>query len=138
MLRPRRRYALIDAAIVIWAVVWVFMGLRIADEVRGLSELSTTVIDVGVAVESAGVAIGSLSDIPLAGDRIERPSADIRAAGRSAVVSGRSSRESIRDLSTLLGVAVAVIPTAPLLFIYVPLRTGWVRIERRPPTARTG
>ena len=118
---------MIDVAIVVWAVVWVFMGLRVADEVRGLSELSTTVIDVGVAVESAGVALGSLSDVPFAGDRLERPSADIRAAGRSAVVSGRSSRDSIRDLSTLLGIAVAVIPTAPLLFIYLPLRAGWFR-----------
>lgn len=118
---------MLDVAIVLWAVVWVFMGLRVADEVRGLSELSTTVIDVGVAVESAGVAIGSLSEVPFAGDRVAKPSAEVRAAGRSAIASGRSSRDSIRDLSTLLGVAVAVIPTAPLLFIYLPLRVAWSR-----------
>jgi hypothetical protein len=125
-----RWHAGIDAAIVAWAILWVLMGLRVADEVRGLSELSGTVIEVGVAVQSAGEAIGSLSDVPFAGDRVRQPSEDIRAAGRSAVASGRSSRESVRDLSTLLGFAVAVIPTAPLLFVYLPARVGWWRDRR--------
>jgi hypothetical protein len=36
----------------------------------------------------------------------------------------------VRDLSTLLGVAVAVIPSAPLLFVYVPARVRWWRDRR--------
>ena len=111
-----------------WVVVWLFLGFRVADEVRGLSELSGTVTEVGAAVESAGATLGSLAAVPLIGDRVSAPSAEIQAAGRSAIASGRSSRESIRSLSTLLGFAVAVIPTVPLLVLYLPARLGYIRI----------
>jgi hypothetical protein len=134
-----RWHAVVDLAVIAWAIAWVIMGLRIAEEVQGLSELSGTVIEVGVAAESAGRAIGALSDVPLAGDRLDQPSQDIQAAGRSAIASGRSSRDSVRDLSTLLGIAVAVIPTAPLLFLYLPARVGWWRDRRAVSAAlRTG
>lgn len=129
-MRSHRGHLLVDVALIAWVVTWVAMGVRVADEVRGLSELSTTVIDVGAAVESAGAALGSLKDIPFAGDRVAGPSEEVREAGRSAVDSGRSSRKSIRELSTLLGVAVAIIPSVPLIALYAPLRLAWTR-ERR-------
>lgn len=133
MVTRRRTRALLDVAIVAWVVTWAFVGLRVADEVRGLTELSGTVIEVGVAVESAGEGLGSLAAVPLVGGRVEQPSRDLVAAGRSAVASGRSSRESIRSLSTLLGLAIAVIPTMTLMVVYVPARLGWVRIVPNRP-----
>lgn len=128
MLSQNPKRLLFDVIVIAWSAAWIVLALEVADKVRGLSELSGTVTEVGFAIESAGGTLGELASVPLVGDRVSQPSGEIKAAGRSAVQSGRSSREDIRDLSTLLGVAVAIIPTVPLLFIYLPLRLGYVRV----------
>ena len=118
-----RAIAAASLAFVVWASVWIFIGVRTAQEVRGLRELSDTVVDVGHAVRSSGETIGGLADLPLVGGRLEEPSEQIVRAGDSAVASGRSSRESVQDLSVLLGVSIAVIPIVPLaVLLFVVLR----------------
>lgn len=110
-------------AFVVWASVWIFIGVRTADEVQGLRELSDTVVDVGHAVRSSGETIGGLAGLPLVGGRLEEPSQQIVRAGNSAVASGRASRESVQDLSVLLGVSIAIIPIVPLaVLLFVVLR----------------
>lgn len=112
-------------ALVAWGGAWIFIGVRTAQEVQGLRELSDTVVDVGHAVRSSGETIGGLSGLPFVGGRLEEPSEQIVRAGESAVASGRASRESVHDLSILLGVSIAVIPIVPLavlLFVVVRVR----------------
>ena len=127
---PRGRAALIvDLILVAWTAAWVCIGLAVHHEVRGLADLSDTVTKVGGAVEESGRAIDSFGDVPLVGDRLAEPSERIGEAGRSAQESGRSSRESVENLSVLLGVSIALIPSLPLVFLYVPWRIA-VRRER--------
>jgi hypothetical protein len=109
------------AVLVVWASAWVFIGVRTAEEVHGLQELSDTVVDVGAAVRSSGETIQSLSSLPVVGDRLEGSGERIVRAGDSAVASGRASRDSVRDLSVLLGISIAVIPTVPLVVLFVLL-----------------
>jgi len=126
-----RRLIALDVALALWAVVWVVLALEVATEVRGLSDLSSTVSRVGTAVEESGKALSELTNLPLGlGDRLDEPAKRIEEAGRSANASGRSSRESVDSLSKLLAVAIGVIPSLPLLGFYLPLRVGYVR-ERR-------
>ncbi len=126
-----RRLIALDVALALWAAVWLLLAMEVATEVRGLSDLSSTVSRVGTAVEESGKALSELTDLPLGvGDRLDEPSKRIVEAGRSAHSSGRSSRESVDSLSKLLAVALAVIPSLPLLGFYLPLRIGYVR-ERR-------
>jgi len=111
-------------AFVVWTSVWIFIGVRTTQEVRGLRELSDTVVDVGLAVRSSGETIGGLTGLPLVGGRLAQPSEQIVRAGNSAVASGRASRDSVHDLSILLGVSIAVIPIVPLaVLLFVVLRT---------------
>jgi hypothetical protein len=118
-----RAAAIAVLAFTMWAAVWVFIGLRTAQEVHGLAELSDTMVDVGDAVRSSGETIGSLGALPLVGDRLTEPSQRIVRAGESAISSGRASRESVHDLSVLLGVSIAIIPIVPLaVLLFVMLR----------------
>jgi hypothetical protein len=127
--RPFHPAALVafDAALVVWTLAWVAMGLAVANEVRGLAELSDTVGSVGRAVTSTGEAIRSL---PLIGDQVAAPADEVSAAGRDAVASAAGARESARRVGVLLGVSIALIPTLPLLALYLPARIGGAR-ERR-------
>ena len=109
----------------VWSAAWIWMGTRVHDEVRGLTELSDTVVAAGRAADESGAAIEELARLPLVGQRLDRPAQRVREAGRSAMASGRASRDSAQNLSVLLGASIAVIPLTPLLLIPA------VRLSRR-------
>lgn len=106
------------------------MGGAVAGQVRGLRQLSATAVQVGAALRQTGQTVESLSTVPLVGDRVARAGRQIDAAGASTIASGRSSRDSIHNLSWMLWVFLAVIPTVPVLVLYLPLRVSAAR-ERR-------
>jgi hypothetical protein len=126
-----RPVVVLDLMLLAWVILWVLLGLAVASELRGLSALSDTVSETGAAVRETGATLRGFEGLPFGiGDRVQEPARSIEAAGASAQRSGRESRASIRDLSVLLGVSVAVMPSVPILFLYVPWRLGLLR-ERR-------
>jgi hypothetical protein len=108
--------------VVLWSLLWIGLGIWTGYEVNALRTLSNTVVRAGVAVRSTGDALQTVGSIPFVGDRIGDVGRDVSAAGRSAVVSGRSSRGTIDRLAVLLGLAVGLVPTAPVLVLYLIVR----------------
>lgn len=129
-LPPGRSLGLLDAAVAVWIVIWIAMGIAVSHEVQGLARLSDTVVTVGSAVDSAGAALEAAGAVPVVGDRLDEPAAAVREAGRSALSSGRSSRDSVNNLSTLLGLVVGLVPTLPVLIAYGGWRIRWQRDRR--------
>jgi hypothetical protein len=121
---------ILDAALVAWTIAWIVLAILIAQNVRDLSQLSRTVVRAGVAIEDTGEALGTLGSVPFVGDRLAELSDRITQAGTSAKRSGRASREGVRDLSVLLGIAIGVIPSVPLFALYAPMRISRVREVR--------
>jgi hypothetical protein len=129
--RPSARLVhLLDLAALLWVAGWIVLAVFVAREVRALRELSDTVVTAGVAVEETGRLLGSLQDVPFVGSRVGEVAARVREAGESARLSGRDSRETTENLSVLLALAIGLIPTLPLLGLYVPLRLTWTRESR--------
>jgi hypothetical protein len=125
---PRRSArVLLDVVVLLWVAAWIVVGLWVEREVKGLADLSRTVIAAGVALEEAGGALQTLEDIPFVGEDVGGVGERTERAGESARLSGRSSRESVESLSVLLGVSIAVAPTLPLLLLYLPMRLSWRR-----------
>jgi len=116
-----------DLLLAIWVAAWIAMGVAVASELGDLTDLSDTVVQAGRATEEVGRTIALLTDLPLVGDQLEGPAREIQRAGTSSVRSGRSSRSSVEDVSTLLGIAIAVIPTVPVAAFYLPRRVRWQR-----------
>jgi hypothetical protein len=117
----------LDAALAIWAVFWIGIAAYTAYEVAALRTLSQTVVKAGAATESTGHALAAVGHLPFVGGRISQLAAQAVAAGASARVSGASTATTVDHLAVLLGIAIALIPTVPLLALYVPLRLGWRR-----------
>lgn len=120
----------LDVVLVLWTAWWIWAGVSVAHEVRGLADLSDTAGRLGHAVAGVGEAIGSL---PLIGGQLHDPAQAVTRAGQDAVASARSARSSGRRLGVLLGISIAAIPTVPLLVLWVPARVGVAR-ERRALT----
>jgi hypothetical protein len=130
LLPGRRALVAVDVTLALWTVAWVAMGVAVSRQVGGLTSTTYTISNVGGAIDQAGAALQSLGSLPVVGERLSGPADQIRSTGRSAVASGRDSRASIHRLSGLLGFAVALIPSVPLVAIYLPVRIGRAR-ERR-------
>ena len=126
-----RLIRLLDVVVVVWVILWVTLALLVGREVRNLRELSDTVVTAGVAVEETGGLVRTLGNIPFVGSQVSSVADQVEAAGRSAQVSGRDSRDSTENLSVLLALSIALIPTLPLLGLYLPLRWAWTN-ERAP------
>ncbi|MGI8781825.1 MAG: hypothetical protein ACR2L8_16940 [Solirubrobacteraceae bacterium] len=124
------RQVLVDAALVLWMAAWLWMGLTVGREVRGIGELSGTVSRLGQAVMEVG---GLMSDLPLIGDQVDAPAEAVNEAGREAVASAREARGSANRVGVLLGISIALIPSSPVLLLYLPRRLAVAR-ERRALT----
>ncbi len=117
----------LDVALAVWAAFWLGIAAYTAYEVAALRTLSQTVVKAGAATESTGHALAAVGHLPFVGGRISQLAAQAIAAGASARASGGSTATTIDQLAVLLGIAIALIPTVPLLALYVPLSLGWRR-----------
>src|ERR1044071_5814141 len=108
----------LNAAVVIWAAFWIAIATYTAYEVAALRTLSHTVVKAGAATESTGHALSAVGHLPFVGGRISQLAAQAVAAGASARASGASTATTIDQLAVLLGIAIAFIPTLPLLGLY--------------------
>lgn len=134
-----RLVRILDVVAVLWVALWIVLALLVGREVRNLRELSDTVVTAGVAVEQTGGLVRTLGNVPFLGSRVSGVADQVEAAGRSAQESGRDSRDSTENLSVLLALCIGLIPTVPLLGLYLPLRWTWTheaRAVRRALRAR--
>jgi hypothetical protein len=125
----RRRVLAYDLGLVVWAVLWIVVGVLVHNEVRNLAELSDPVVAAAAALEETAEGLNQVDDIPFVGEVANLPRIEqrVRVAARTARASARESRESVRRLARLLGISIALVPTLPLLALYLPLRRDWRR-----------
>jgi hypothetical protein len=125
----------LNVAIAIWAAFWIGLAAYTAYEVAALRALSDTVVKAGTATESTGHALAAIGHLPFVGGRIANLAAQAVVAGASARASGASTATTVDQLAVLLGIAIALIPTVPLLALYVPLRLSWRRDRKAVSSA---
>jgi hypothetical protein len=87
--------------------------------VQTLKQVSGTVVTSGRAVKQTGDALQGLGAIPFVGGDVARVGRQVSTAGVSAQRSGRQSREAVQSLSNLLGISIALIPSVPMLALFV-------------------
>jgi sensor c-di-GMP phosphodiesterase-like protein len=126
---------LIDVALVTWVIAWIGLGVAIGIEMHRLADLSNTVSVDGRAIDSVGTSLTSLSDLPVVGNVAARAGRQAQQAGQSAITSGQSSKVAIGMLSVLLAIAVALLPSVPMLAVYVPWRLNRQRGAQALQTA---
>lgn len=121
-----RALHLLDVGLAIWVAAWIGLGVAIGFNVHALTHLSHTVVVDGHAVQTVGKSLAPLGGLPFVGGSLHAAAQQVQQAGASAVAGGQSSASSIRALSVLLGIAVALLPSVPVFGFYLPMR-----LERR-------
>jgi hypothetical protein len=121
-----------DLALVLWVALWTLFAVAVYHEVRGLRDVSNTLVQTGRAIDRTGRALETLGDVPFVGGNVKGYAKEVRQAGRSAERSGRSSKGHVQSLAVLLALAVGLVPTVPILALYLPLRGAWRRGALQP------
>jgi hypothetical protein len=117
----------IDVAIAGWLIAWIVLGVAVANQVKQLGNLSDTAVLAGTAIEQTADVLDQIGRIPLVGTPVGDLADSIRRTGESARENGTASRDDVNDLSVLLGLSIALIPTIPLAAVWIPLRIRWRR-----------
>jgi hypothetical protein len=90
---------LLDAAVLVWVAAWIVIG----------------------------GSMRSLGSVPLIGGQLRTDGEELQQAGAQAVTSAASAESATGTLSVLLALAVALLPSIPVLALYVPVRVARAR-----------
>lgn len=113
---------LLDGLVCFWFVLWLVVGGWSGYTMWHLSELGDTVTASGDSIHSAGSALESLGGVPLVGKRPLELGREVSATGIDIADRGQQVKSQLRQLSLLLGLAIALMPTAPVVGLYFPQR----------------
>lgn len=113
---------LLDGMVAAWLTLWLAVGIWSGYTIWQLSELGDTVSTSGVAIGSAGEALQSLEAIPVIGEEPGDLGRETLTAGQEIEARGQEVKSQLRQLSILLGMAICLIPTTPVVGLYLPLR----------------
>jgi hypothetical protein len=119
-LHPRRRW-LVDAFVITWVVVWAVAGVTAGRAMDKVSEVTRSAEGAGGAIVRTGESIRDV-DVPVAGPIFKEPGEKIIGAGEAAQAQARETETDIHIAAVLFGLAVFLVPTLPLLFVYGPIR----------------
>jgi hypothetical protein len=119
---PIPRFRVLDYVLVAWTALCIALGIWVGAEVRNLTQLSDTVTTGGRALNQTSVALHELQGIPFIGSRLKSMQVKVHAAAVQAKASGQESHSTIDDLSVLLAVAIALVPTVPVIAVYLLYR----------------
>jgi hypothetical protein len=120
LLHPRRR-VVADAMVATWIVVWALAGYTAGRALDRVSEVTRSAEGAGAAVVRTGESIRDV-DVPVVGTVFKDAGAQVIAAGRDAQAQARAGGTKVHRASILLGLAIWLVPTLPLLFTYGPAR----------------
>jgi hypothetical protein len=117
----------LDLLVALWVALWVWVGIAVGHQVTRLDALGDTAGQVGHTVVGVGDALRGL---PLIGGQLSGPADSVRAAGEDAIRSAQGARTDVHRLAFGLGASIALIPTLPLLLLYLPPRLAGERDRR--------
>jgi hypothetical protein len=117
-----------DLFLLLWVVLWVWLGIAVHDATLALAvpgrKIQAAGADLGDRLREAGSAVGS---IPLVGDQTKAPFAGAGRAADQIVAAGAAQVDAVQHLAWWLGVLVAAGPVLVLAAVYLPLRWRFVR-----------
>jgi hypothetical protein len=105
-----------------WCALWLVVGVWTGYELWQLSDLGPTVAESGRALDSAGTALESLGSVPVVGDQTAELGSEVRANAQQIVADAIEARASIRRRAGQRGLAIALVPSVPVLAAYAAVR----------------
>lgn len=122
------RQLLTDILIVIWVYAWIRVGIWVHDLVLKLGVPGQKLEGAGTGIaDNLADAGGKVGRVPLVGDELTQPFTRAADAARSLAQAGRDQQEFVANLAPVMALVVLAVPLGLVLFLWLPLRLGWMR-----------
>jgi len=122
------RQILTDILVVVWVYLWIRAGLWVHDMVERLAVPGQKLENAGGGIaDNLAAAGGKVGRVPLVGDQLVKPFTGAADAARSLADAGRQQQEIVGKLAVVLALVAVAVPLAMVLFLWLPLRLGWMR-----------
>ena len=137
----------VDIGLAVWVVLWLIAGVLVFDSIRqledggravvsagqGLDETSDALDRAAAGLHETGNAMKALGSLPFltgdpgaavsqTADDVERLADRVRVTAEDARTTGADAQDSASTLAWILGLAVALGTTLPLVLMYLLLR----------------
>lgn len=117
-----------DVVVAWWVGVWVWIGMWIHDLTTKLAAPGRSIEEAGAGFASTLLDAGSeVADVPLVGEALQTPFEAAAEAGVTLQRAGQAQQDVVHALALWLGILLAFLPIAYVLFRYVPERVRWIR-----------
>lgn len=124
----RLRQLLSDLVVAWWVGVWVWIGMWIHDLTTKLAAPGRSIEEAGAGFASTLLDAGSeVAEVPLVGEALQTPFEAAAEAGVTLQRAGQAQQDVVHALALWLGILLAFLPIAYVLFRYVPERLRWIR-----------
>ena len=124
----RARQVAGDLVAVGLVVVFIVVGVAIAQFIAGFADLGRQLEEAGAGFQGAMQdASRTLGDLPLVGGAASAPFDGASGAGGSLADAGRQQQEGVARASLVAGLVVAGVPSVVVLWVWLRGRVGFVR-----------
>jgi hypothetical protein len=127
----RSRQLLQDAAVALWVLVWLRVGLAVHDAVERLAAPGRSLEQAGRELsDGLSGAADRAGDVPLVGDELSSPLDSASGAGESLARAGAAQQDAVGLLALVLTLVVAGLPVLVALLWWLPSRVAFSRQHR--------
>jgi hypothetical protein len=125
----RLGYILTDLGLLLWIILWLFIGDVVYSAIMTLTTFGNAAIDAGHAVHNAIAGVQqAVSAIPLGfGDALRNSLNPLYGIPSNLITSGHNEIQAVQHLALVLFLIVALTPIAAGLLVYIPWRVRKTR-----------
>jgi hypothetical protein len=112
----------LDVIAAILVAAFVTLGVLAGVETARLAGFNNSLLNAATAVDQIGRTLETLARAPFIGPNIGTLASSVQQTAASIRVDAARAVAGVRTLAVVVGLSIAVMPLAPLLIGYLPLR----------------
>lgn len=111
-----------DRLVLVWVAFWLLIGVWTAVTVWRIAGIGDTLTTSGGALHTAGEALNQVGQVPVIGDRAGVLGQQVVTTSAEVTARGQHVKGELHQLAVLLGAFLILLPTLPVVGLYLPGR----------------
>lgn len=112
----------LDAIAALVVAVFVTLGVLAGIEMARLAGFNSSLLNAASALDQVGRSLAAIARVPFVGASIGPLTNSVQQTAASIRTDAASAVAGVHALAVVVGLAIAVVPLAPVLCCYLPLR----------------
>jgi hypothetical protein len=126
-----RAVRLLDAIAALLVALFVALGVLTGIEMARLAGFNDSLLNAATALDQVGRSLSAIARVPFVGASVGPLTNSVQLTAASIRIDAANAVAGVHALAIVVGLAIAVVPLAPLLCGYLPLRLmRFVEIRR--------